>query len=80
LASGQSRWAKAAVFRLEVGPSGEDLVAVVGPGAVVVVQNDVAPGQTRAVSNRLGVVGLDLRDAVGAATAEVSGLFGQAGR
>lgn len=55
-----------------------DLQAVVGPGAVVVVERDLAPGQTADAVEQAGVVGLDLGDVVGATGAEI-GAVGRAG-
>jgi hypothetical protein len=46
-----------------------DLLAVVGAGALVVVEGDLAPGQTADAVEEAGVVGLDVGDVVGAALA-----------
>ncbi|WP_217144205.1 hypothetical protein [Streptomyces sp. AC627_RSS907] len=55
---------KACVWIVEVGESGgfqpPDLQAVVGPGAVVVVGRDLAPGQAADAGGQTGMVGLDL--------------------
>lgn len=49
----------------------QDLQAVVGAGAVVVVECDLAPGQAAEAVEQSGMVGLDLGDVVGIAPAEV---------
>ncbi|RRQ86195.1 hypothetical protein CQW44_14885 [Streptomyces griseofuscus] len=48
-----------------------DLQAVMAPGAVAVVERDLAPGQTADEVEGAGMVGIDLGDAVGTALAEV---------
>jgi hypothetical protein len=48
-----------------------DLQAVVGPGAVVVVERDLAPWQAADPVEQAGVVGLDLGDVLGTALAGV---------
>lgn len=47
------------------------LQVVVGSGAVVVVERDLAPGQVADTVEQAGVIGFDLRDVMGAAVAEV---------
>lgn len=48
-----------------------DLQAVVGSGAVVVVERDLTPGQVADAVEQAGVVGLDLGDVVGTAFTKV---------
>lgn len=48
-----------------------DLQAVMTPGAVAVVERDLAPGQTADKVEGAGMVGIDLGDVVGTALAEV---------
>ncbi|MBA9050439.1 hypothetical protein BJ996_007170 [Streptomyces phaeogriseichromatogenes] len=48
-----------------------DLQAVMGPGAVAVVERDLAPGQTADAVEGAGMVGIVLGDVVGTALSEV---------